>query len=89
MPQLSLQKCIVYFATEYIYFICYEVCTCVNIQFGNLGCRKYDILEQVEYYACERCTCIGIKYLNAAIIDYCGRFLLYIGTAKRRLRYRV
>ena len=51
------------------------------------GFKKHDLLEQVQYYACKRYMCVGMKSCNAAVLGDCGRFPLYIETAKRCLRY--
>ena len=46
------------------------------------GYRKYYVLEQVEYFARIRYMYDGIKSCNAAVLRNCGRFSLYIETAK-------
>ena len=51
------------------------------------GVLKDDILEQVQNYACKRYMCVDVKSCNAAVLGDCGRFPLYIETAKRCLRF--
>ena len=53
------------------------------------GFKKYDILEQIQHYACKRYMCVGIKSCNAVFLDDCGRFPLYIETAKQCLKYGI
>ena len=51
------------------------------------GFKEYGVLEQIQNYACKRSTCIGMESCNAVVLGDCGRFTLYIETAKRCLRY--
>ena len=51
------------------------------------GFKRYDILEQVQNYACKSYMCVDVKSCNAAVLGDCGRFPLYIETAKRCLRF--
>lgn len=43
--------------------------------------------ESVHYYACKRYMCFKQSTTNATALGDCGRFPLYIATAKRCLSY--
>ena len=53
----------------------------------NFGVLKRTIFWNIQHYACKRYMCVGIKSCNAAVLGDCGRFPLYIETAKRCLKY--
>ena len=73
---------------KHIFFTLFDMKVVPILLYGSeiWGFKKHNLLEQVQYYACERYMCVGMKSCNAAVLGDCGRFPLYIETAKRCLR---
>ena len=46
-----------------------------------------DVIERVQYYVCKRFINVSFRTNNYAVLWECGRFPLYIETAKRALEY--
>ena len=74
---------------KHVFFTLFDMKVVPILIYGSeiWGFKKYDILEQIQHYACKRYMCVGIKSCNAAVLGDCGRFPLYIETAKRCLKY--
>ena len=51
------------------------------------GFTKRESIELVHRYACKRYMCVGLHSSNAAVLGDCGRFPLWIETARRCIRY--
>ena len=51
------------------------------------GFQEYEHLERVHVYACKRFLSVGLRACNNAVLGDCGRYPLYITSAKRCIKY--
>ena len=51
------------------------------------GFTKRESVELVQRYACKRYMCVGLRACNAAVLGDCGRFPIWIESAKRCIKY--
>ena len=51
------------------------------------GFKRREWIELVHRYACKRYMCVGLRASNAAVLGDCGRYPLWIESARRCVKY--
>ena len=51
------------------------------------GLKQSECMEKIHYYTCKRLIKVPLKTCNFGVLGECGRYPLYIETAKRVLKY--
>ena len=51
------------------------------------GFKRRESIELVHRYACKRYMCVGLRASNAAVLGDCGRYPLWIESARRCVKY--
>ena len=72
-----------------VLFKIFDTKVCPMLLYGSeiWGLETRDVIERVQYYVCKRFINVSFRANNYAVLGECGRFPLYIETAKRALKY--
>lgn len=72
-----------------VVFKIFDVKVCPMLLYGSelWGLEPKESVERVQYYLCKRFLNVSFKANNNAVLGECGRFPLYIETAKRAIKY--
>lgn len=72
-----------------VLFKIFDTKVCPMLLYGSelWGLEARETIERVQYYLCKRFLNISFRANNNAVLGECGRYPLYIETAKRAIKY--
>ena len=71
------------------FFKIFDTKVCPMLLYGSelWGLKQFECIEKIHYDACKRFIKVPLKTCNFGILRECGRYPLYIETAKKVLKY--